>query len=339
MRWPSTAAAWALPAASVAWGVWADGGLVGEALHLHVEFAAMASPRWRLHWPSPALHQALDPADETAPIVADIDWARFAPPFAAARPRPLLDELPEAGQALSAPGARSRDEREAKLVSRLRALPSREQLPHLLSIVEAQVAAVLRHADVSSIDPDRGFNDLGLDSPHGDRAPKAAPAGTAPCPCQRPLPSTTLRPATLPGCCTAPWCRVSVRRPAPRGGARLGVAAPASDDPIAIVALALRLPGGAVDLESFWSVLSQGVDAAGLIPATRWNADAVYDPDPEAKGKGYTREASFIDGIDLFDAMFFHQPAGGQVHLIRSTGCCSRRHGRRWSRPAWSRRR
>ncbi|PRP97905.1 Erythronolide synthase, modules 1 and 2 [Enhygromyxa salina] len=79
-----------------------------------------------------------------------------------------------------------------------------------------------------------------------------------------------------------------------------------STEPIAIVGIGLRLPGGVVDLASLWSLLERGQDAVAPIPATRWDAEACYDPSPDAPGKSYVREAALLDHVDLFDPAFFN---------------------------------
>lgn len=76
-------------------------------------------------------------------------------------------------------------------------------------------------------------------------------------------------------------------------------------DPIAIVGMACRMPGGAANLDAFWQLLCDGVDAVRKVPADRWDADAVYHPDPLHRGGVNTREGGFIDRIDLFDPLFF----------------------------------
>ncbi|HMG20645.1 MAG TPA: type I polyketide synthase, partial [Kofleriaceae bacterium] len=85
--------------------------------------------------------------------------------------------------------------------------------------------------------------------------------------------------------------------------------APASprslDEPIAIVGLGCRYPGGVEDAESFWRLLEDGVDAVTEVPADRWDVGAWYDADPEAAGKMTTRWGGFLSGLDRFDPGFF----------------------------------
>ena len=61
--------------------------------------------------------------------------------------------------------------------------------------------------------------------------------------------------------------------------------ASAPDDPIAIVGIACRMPGGADTPDAFWSLLHDGVDAISEVPRDRWDVDAYYDPDPDAPGQ------------------------------------------------------
>lgn len=76
-------------------------------------------------------------------------------------------------------------------------------------------------------------------------------------------------------------------------------------EPIAIVGLGCRYPGGVSDPESFWRLLDEGRDAITEVPRERWDIDALYDPNPEAPGKTTTRCGGFLDEIDRFDPAFF----------------------------------
>jgi acyl transferase domain-containing protein len=76
-------------------------------------------------------------------------------------------------------------------------------------------------------------------------------------------------------------------------------------EPIAIIGIGCRFPGGATDPETFWRLLRDGVDAITEVPADRWDVAAYYDPDPDAPGKMSTRWGGFLQEIDQFDPDFF----------------------------------
>lgn len=76
-------------------------------------------------------------------------------------------------------------------------------------------------------------------------------------------------------------------------------------EPIAIIGMGCRFPGGADSPEKFWQLLHEGIDAVTEIPTSRWQPDVYYDPDPEMPGKMYTRYGAFLDEVDQFDPQFF----------------------------------
>lgn len=76
-------------------------------------------------------------------------------------------------------------------------------------------------------------------------------------------------------------------------------------EPIAIVGMGCRFPGGVLDSESFWRLLSTGTDAVIEAPKDRWNTEQLYDPDSARPGKMSTRWGGFLSDIDKFDAQFF----------------------------------
>ena len=67
--------------------------------------------------------------------------------------------------------------------------------------------------------------------------------------------------------------------------ARLEAAEKKNREPIALIGMGCRFPGGADSPEAFWELLREGRDAVGEVPADRWDIDAYYDPDPDAPGK------------------------------------------------------
>jgi acyl transferase domain-containing protein/acyl carrier protein len=77
-------------------------------------------------------------------------------------------------------------------------------------------------------------------------------------------------------------------------------------DPVAIVGMGCRLPGGVDDADSFWRLLSQGMDGTTEIPPDRWHVDDYYDPDPDVLNKMYSRRGGFINNVRSFDPLFFH---------------------------------
>ncbi|MER6721821.1 SDR family NAD(P)-dependent oxidoreductase [Streptomyces halstedii] len=124
----------------------------------------------------------------------------------------------------------------------------------------------------------------------GESAPPPEPAASPePAPSAAPFdePATTL---------AAP-----ASAPAPLAAA----AGPSAGEPIAIIGIGCRFPGGVDGPESFWRLLSEGRDAVTEVPADRWSTEEFTDEDPSAPGRTNSRWGGFIDGVDRFDAGFF----------------------------------
>ncbi|VVJ19523.1 Modular polyketide synthase [Amycolatopsis camponoti] len=143
-------------ATAIAWGSWGGGGMVdAEASDLlrRMGLAEMA-PELAVE----ALGQALD-HDETHLVVADIDWAAFAPVYQLARPRPLLRALPEVAEDKTEAVENTGD-----FKAKLAALTPAEQQRTLLDLVRGQVAVVAGYDGGSAVEPARAFKELGFDS-------------------------------------------------------------------------------------------------------------------------------------------------------------------------------
>ncbi|AUX43617.1 acyl transferase [Sorangium cellulosum] len=288
-----------LTATAVAWGAWADHAAPDErASFSHSRGVVAIDAELALA----ALGQALD-HDETHLTVADVNWARLAPAFATTRAQPLFAEIPEALRALeAAAGAPSPDD--SALLAMLRPLSEADRGRQLRSLVLADTAAVLGHADPTAIEPRKGFFDLGLDSLMAVELRRRLQKTTGlklptTLAFDHPTPehvATFLREALAPA--------LGEIAPLAGDGDRASLVGRApSDEPVAIVGLALRLPGGVDAPDGLWTLLERGVDA--VAPITRWDADAFYDPDPDALRKSYVRDAAMLERVDLFDAAFF----------------------------------
>ncbi|GAA3433018.1 type I polyketide synthase [Kutzneria kofuensis] len=142
---------------SIAWSSW-ESGMVDEemsALMRRIGAPAMP-PKLAIN----AMQQALDNAD-THIVVADFDWAKFVPTFTIARPRPLLNALPEVREVLD---GGDESEGESAFAAKLAGLSDAERGRAVLDLVRSHVAAVLGYDDPSTLDPSRPFEGLGFDS-------------------------------------------------------------------------------------------------------------------------------------------------------------------------------
>jgi amino acid adenylation domain-containing protein len=87
--------------------------------------------------------------------------------------------------------------------------------------------------------------------------------------------------------------------------AKLAALERARSEPIAIIGIGCRFPGGVESPSAFWQLLSSGGDAVREVPGDRWDVEAYYDPNSGSLGKMHTRWGGFLDEIDQFDAEFF----------------------------------
>ncbi|WP_396136940.1 type I polyketide synthase [Amycolatopsis sp. 505] len=276
---------------SVAWGPWAGAGMgaseEGDEL-LRRRGLLPLDPDLGMR----ALLQAVE-LNETTVVVADVDWAKFAPSYAAARPRPLMSELPEFTVDENA-GERGT----AELTTRLAALPGLERRRVLLDVVRVRAATVLGHDGAEAIEPARPFKDLGFDSLTAVELRNGLAAETG-----LTLPSTLVFDHPTPADLTDRLLAEIFGAGTP--DLPTAVAA-VDDDPIAIIAMSCRYPGGVRSPEDLWRLVGEGGDGIAPFPADRgWDVGALYDPDPGKSGRSYAREGGFLDGVTEFDAGFF----------------------------------
>src|ERR1700754_4724360 len=79
----------------------------------------------------------------------------------------------------------------------------------------------------------------------------------------------------------------------------------ATAEPVAVVGIGCRFPGGVSGPEGYWEFLANGGDAISEVPSDRWDAEALYDPDPFAPGRMASKWGGFLPDVADFDADFF----------------------------------
>src|SRR5262249_8905601 len=89
----------------------------------------------------------------------------------------------------------------------------------------------------------------------------------------------------------------------------------ALDEPLAVVSMACRLPGGINGPEGLWQLLSEGRDAVGALPLQRWGVSELYDPDPRAAGRTTAPEGAFLPGSEAFAPVSWGTPARGATGM------------------------
>ncbi|WP_461029699.1 beta-ketoacyl reductase, partial [Streptomyces sparsus] len=153
-----------LPATSLAWGPWGGGGMATENPETEARMR-----RSGIHPLDPdqavrAIGRATARGESTT-VVADVDWARFAPGFTTARPSPLLSGLPEITDLLARhPQAHSDTDTAGELRGKLAGQSAAEQERTLLALVRAEADGVLGHSSTDPVGAAQPFNALGFDS-------------------------------------------------------------------------------------------------------------------------------------------------------------------------------
>jgi acyl transferase domain-containing protein/acyl carrier protein len=257
-----------LPGLSIAWGPWAEQGMAaGETAGARLRRGGLPPLR-----PGPALAalgKAMGGRAATLAI-ADVDWPKFA-----AGDNLLLSDLPEA--------RRTRQEPERPVTELLREVPGHEREHRLLELVRSHAAAALGYAGPADVAPDRAFGDLGFDSLTALDLRNRLGAATG-----RTLPSTLIYDHPTP-LALAGWLLSGLELgPAPERSAH-------HDDPVAIVGIGCRFPGGVRSPGQFWQLLAEGRDAITAPPADRGWPGAVTS----------TVRGGFLDTATEFDAEFF----------------------------------
>ena len=239
-------------------------------------------------------------------IVARIDWARFLPIYLQAGRRALLDEVarevPASLQRSMGMSATPGPSGSTALVERLTAAPVQQRRKIVLNVLRDTVADVTR-VDASEIREEAGFFDLGMDSLMAIELRRQLEQAVG-----KELPATLAmdypRLSDVADYLLSDVLSLSERAESRTSVQPTSLATAATDEPIAIIAVACRFPGSP-DPDAYWDVLSGGVDAIREIPEDRFDIDEFYDSDQQAPGKIYTRNGGYLDSVDGFDPEFF----------------------------------
>ncbi|MFJ5099549.1 type I polyketide synthase [Streptomyces sp. NPDC088554] len=294
-----------LTATSVDWGIWAAAnradGTAAETVH------RVRKQGLRLLESGPALaglQQVLDD-DETVIGLADIDWEQFAAVFGSVRPSRLLTGVPEARRQLeeAATGTDAGAPAVSAFRQRLAGLAEAEQRRAALELIRTHAAAVLGHASPEDLSARKAFRELGFDSLTAVELRNRLRTATG-----LALPATLV--FDYPSAAVlAEHLRAEVlgvrEAPAAVPPASTSTAAQ-EDEPIAIVSMSCRFPGGVQTPEQLWQLLSDGDDVISEFPDNRgWPLEKMYDPDPDQPGASYVRHGGFLHDAGEFDADFF----------------------------------
>ncbi|HEY8809261.1 MAG TPA: beta-ketoacyl synthase N-terminal-like domain-containing protein, partial [Solirubrobacterales bacterium] len=281
-----------LPATSIAWGLWATASAMTDALS-EADLARMQ----RTGVGALSNEQGLGLFDSAL---------NSEQPFAVA-----LDLHPQGLRSMARAGAlpailsglvrvpvQRASAVSAAMLQRLVVLPAGARAQAVLDLVRGEVAAVLGHGSASDIDPARAFQDLGFDSLAAVELRNRL-TGVA---------GMTLQPTLVFDHPTSAALAEHLLGEVFLGGGagQVAVRATASDEPIAIVGMSARYPGGAASPEALWGLLAVGSDGISGFPTDRgWDVERLYHPDPDHSGTSYTRDGGFIGDAPDFDAGFF----------------------------------
>ncbi|MGW5449824.1 type I polyketide synthase [Streptomyces asiaticus] len=289
-----------LPGLSLAWGLWEQ--TTGMAANTDDRTRARMNRRGGLRLMTQAegmdLFDAALGSEQALLVPAKLDLRGVRTDAAAGGAVPhVLRGLVRTGrqQARSVGTSEERD----RLSDRLAGLSPADQLTLLLDMVRGQVAAVLGHAEAGAVRADTAFKDAGFDSLTAVELRNRLRAATG-----LKLPATLVfdhpNPQVL-----ARHLRDELGDVAPTPAEPAVVVADAGE-PIAIVGMACRLPGGVAGPADLWQLVAERRDAVAGFPEDRgWDLEALFDPDPARPGTSYTARGGFLYEAGLFDAGFF----------------------------------
>ncbi|HEX8053922.1 MAG TPA: type I polyketide synthase, partial [Thermoleophilaceae bacterium] len=282
-----------LPAKSLVWGAWSESaGMAGDRDAADTDRLRRLGAELMTNDEGLALFDAARDAGDAVPVPVRLDTAALRAQARDGLLPPILSGL------VRAP-SRSSGARTGSLARRLAELPEDKWDEAVLELVRRDVAAVLGHDSPDQVGPQRSFKELGFDSLSAVEL-------------RNRLTQTTGLRLTSTLVFDHPTIEAAARfvRSEVSGVERREPARPSaptrSDEPIAIVGMSCRYPGGASSPDELWELVTSGTDAISSFPDDRgWDVDRLYDPDPDKPHTCYVREGGFLYDATDFDARFF----------------------------------
>ncbi|MFI8952034.1 SDR family NAD(P)-dependent oxidoreductase, partial [Streptomyces sp. NPDC053750] len=285
-----------LPAQSLAWGLWA-GGMAGTLDEADRDRMSQGGVRPLAPDEGTALFDAAQGSADPVLVPAKFDLAAL---------RTQGADLPVLFRGLVPGAARRRRSADAPQVEtgalrqRLASLPDEEKHATLLDVVVNRAAVVLGFADARAVEAERAFRDLGVDSLAAVELRNGLNEDTG-----LRLPATLVFDYPTPDA-LARYLLEELSDGDTDGAVILPTAVAADDDPIVIVGMSCRFPGGVETPEDLWRLVADGVDAVSEFPTNRgWNIEELYDPDSERPNTSYVRHGGFLHDAGDFDPAFF----------------------------------
>ncbi len=278
-----------LPATSLAWGAWEQGtGMTGTLGETELRRMSRSGMRPITAGQGVALFDAATALDDAAllPIRVDVRAVR-----ASGYVPPLLRGLIRGGRR-SAGGAAE------ALAQRIAGLRADERLAAVRDVIRAQVAIVLGHSSADEVDPAREFRQLGFDSLTAVELRNRLDSATG-----LRLPATLVFDYPTP----AVLAEHLIDELVGTGTTPMAVTAgPVSRDPVVIVSMSCRYPGGVRTPEDLWRMVVAERDGITDFPTNRgWDLEALFDPSRPQGGTSYVRKGGFLHDAGEFDAGFF----------------------------------
>ncbi|MGW2292605.1 SDR family NAD(P)-dependent oxidoreductase [Streptomyces phaeochromogenes] len=189
----------------------------------------------------------------------------------------------------------------SSLARRLHGLDEEQQLSVVADLVGVQVAVVLGFGPETVIEPGRAFGEMGFDSLTAVEFRNALATATG-----LRLPSTLVFDYPTVTTLARHLLAHLLNSPAGSGSPAVPVRVSDMDEPMAIVGMACRYPGGIGSPEDLWQLVAEGTDGVAPFPTDRgWNLGRLYDPTATRPDTSYVREGGFLDGAAGFDPEFF----------------------------------